>query len=157
MTLPKRQHAVNRTDAGAAFSALVVQVLRLEGLLSQAGDELARPAGQSTARWRVLAAVEREAKPVAQIARDWGLARQSVQRVADLLAEEKLVEYADNPEHQRAKLVRLTAAGRRTLGAIQREQIGWSNELGAEIGQRDLAAASRALDRLLAALVEPGA
>src|SRR5262245_27834345 len=61
----KRQHAVNsgrrpavRSPAGDAFSALVVQVLRLGGLLTAAGDALSKPAGQSSARWQVLAAAD---------------------------------------------------------------------------------------------------
>jgi DNA-binding MarR family transcriptional regulator len=157
MSLSRRQHAVERTAEGSALSALVVQVLRLEGLLSQAGDELAAPTGQTTARWRVLAAVEHEPKPVAQIAREWGLARQSVQRVADLLADEGLVAYDENPAHRRAKLVRLSPPGRRNLTRIQRAQVAWANELGAAIGTRDLERASAVLERLLGALVEPGA
>jgi DNA-binding MarR family transcriptional regulator len=75
----------------------VVQVFRLNGLLAEVGDALARPAGQSSARWQVLASIEEAPAPVAQIARVLGLARQSVQRVADLLAEEGLASYEDNP------------------------------------------------------------
>lgn len=149
MSVSKRQDAVNRSPEGTAFSAVVVQVLRLEGLLTQAGDALAEPAGQTTARWRVLAAVEHEPKPVAQIAREWGLARQSVQRVADLLAREGLVSYSENPAHRRAKLAALTPSGRRALVRIQRAQREWANELGSAIGREDLAAAGNALDRLL--------
>ncbi|HZQ81098.1 MAG TPA: MarR family winged helix-turn-helix transcriptional regulator [Gaiellaceae bacterium] len=155
MSVPKRQHAVERTPEGSALSALAVQVFRLEGLLSEIGDELAAPAGQTTARWRVLAAVEHEPKPVARIAREWSLARQSVQRLADVLADEGLVTYEDNPAHRRAKLVRLSPSGRRALTRIQRAQVVWANELGAAIGLDDLAAGARVLDRLLAALVEP--
>ena len=90
-----------------------MRVFRLEGFLTAAGDALAAPAGQSSARWRVLAAVEDRPMTVAQIARAWSLARQSVQRIADLLVRDGLVAYEDNPEHRRAKLVRLTPAGRR--------------------------------------------
>jgi len=43
--------------------------------------------------------------PAAQIARKMGLARQSVQRIVDILAEEQVVEFAENPYHQRAKLL----------------------------------------------------
>src|ERR1700752_2219945 len=103
--LSDRQHAVN---AAQAFGQLVVQVFRLEGALTVAGDALARPAGQTTARWRVLAAVEETPATVAQIARAWSLARQSVQRVADVLERDGLVTFEDNPSHRRAKLVRLT-------------------------------------------------
>src|SRR5215475_11245037 len=92
---PKRQHAVNheRSEAGEALSRLVVHVFRLDGALTAAGDALARPAGQTSARWRVLAAVEREPLSVAQIARAWSLARQSVQRIADALERDGLVSY----------------------------------------------------------------
>lgn len=38
--------------------------------------------------------------PVAAIARAMGLARQSVQRTADLLEAEGLVEYVENPAHR---------------------------------------------------------
>src|SRR5579872_3426621 len=105
-SLSKRQHAVERSEVGDAFSELVVKVFLLEGMLSAAGDALAGPVGQSSARWRVLAAVETEPRSVAMIARDWSLARQSVQRVADLLERERLIVYEDNPAHRRAKLVR---------------------------------------------------
>jgi hypothetical protein len=102
--IPQRQHTVkskadsldasadipSRTAAGDAFSALVVQIFRLNGLLLSAGDALAEPAGQTSARWRVLAAVEDKPRSVAQIARAWGLARQSVQGVADVVVRDGL-------------------------------------------------------------------
>jgi len=47
-----------RTPAGDAFTTLVVQILRLNGHLTAAGDALARPAGQTSARWQVMGVVE---------------------------------------------------------------------------------------------------
>src|SRR6187549_1675909 len=133
-----RQHAVKskkdaRTPAGDALSGLAFRVLRLGGLLASAGDRLAAPAGQTSARWQVLAAAEHAPSTVAHIARALGLARQSVQRVADVLAREGLVAYDDNPDHARAKLVRLAPRGRAALSAIQIAQRAWADELGAEI------------------------
>jgi DNA-binding MarR family transcriptional regulator len=118
-----------RSSAGESVAQLAVRVLRLEGLLTAAGDALAAPTGQSSARWRVLAAVEDAPRTVAQIARAWSLARQSVQRVADLLARDGLVAYEENPEHRRAKLVRLTAKGEATLHEIQAAQRRWADEV----------------------------
>src|SRR5262245_45208810 len=155
-TLSERQHAVNssRSAAGDALSRLVVQVFRLDGALTAAGDALARPAGQTSARWRVLAAVERQPLTVAQIARAWSLARQSVQRIADALEHEGLVSYEDNPGHRRAKLVRLEPAGAHALARIQAAQEAWANELGERIGRTDLDAATATLTRLLDAVAE---
>jgi DNA-binding MarR family transcriptional regulator len=141
-----------RTPAGDALSVLVVQVFRLHGLLTAAGDALARPAGQTSARWQVLAAVEKAPRPVAGIARALALTRQSVQRVADLLVEEGLAAYGDNPEHLRAKLVRLTPRGRAALTTIQDAQRAWADSLAAAIGEPDLRRTSAVLERLLRAL-----
>ncbi len=164
-TLPERQHAVNtapssgrkskradirRTPAGDAFSELVVLVLRLHGLLTAAGDDLARPAGQTSARWQVLAGAEDGTRTVADVARLLGLARQSVQRVADLLEAEGLIAYADNPRHRRARLLSLTAAGRQVLEVIQAAQRGWADRHGARAGEADLRRASEILGRVLA-------
>jgi DNA-binding MarR family transcriptional regulator len=158
-TIANRQHAVktdDRTPAGRALAGLAVQVFRLEGLLSASGDALAAPSGQTTARWRVLAAVEAAPLTVAQIARAWSLARQSVQRVADLLARDGLVAYAPNPGHQRAKLVVLTPAGEAVLGRIQLAQRAWADELGARLDADELAQAGAILERVATALGERG-
>src|SRR3954470_8951994 len=148
-TVPKRQHTVK---SDAAFRALVVQVFRLNGMLTAVGDALAAPAGQTSARWRVLAAVEEEPMTVAQIARAWSLARQSVQRVADLLEREGLIAYEDNPAHRRASLVALTPDGRAALGRIQKAQRAWAKAVGEEVGARDLETASALLARVIAAV-----
>jgi DNA-binding MarR family transcriptional regulator len=88
-----------------------VDVFRLNGLLIAVGDAMAEPSGQTTARWRVLAAIGDAPLTVAQIARAWWLTRQSVQRVADVLVKDGLAAYEANPSHRRAKLLRITPAG----------------------------------------------
>jgi DNA-binding MarR family transcriptional regulator len=155
--VPDRQHAVNseapvRTPAGDAFSRLVVQLFRAHGHLVAAGDALARPAGQTTARWQVLAAVEHGPATVAQIARVMALTRQSVQRVADLLVDERLASYEANPAHRRAKLLVLTASGREALAVIQRGQRAWADAVGAEVGEARLRRAGEILAAVLAAV-----
>jgi DNA-binding MarR family transcriptional regulator len=166
--IPQRQHAVKssesspdffsgaaaRTAAGEAFSAMVVHIFRLNGLLLSAGDALAAPAGQTSARWRVLAAVEEKPRTVAQIARGWGMARQSVQRVADVLVRGGLAVYAENPNHRRAQLLVLTPPGRAALRDIQAAQWAWANSLGAEIGEAELRQASAILARVLEVLAQ---
>lgn len=139
-----------RTPEGDALSALVILVFRLHGALIDVGDRrLAGPAGQSSARWQVLAAVDEAPRAVAQIARMLGLARQSVQRVADGLVESGLATYEANPDHRRAKLLELTPTGRTTLQTIQAAQRTWADELGARIGEDALLRANAVLASLL--------
>lgn len=160
-SINKRQHTVKqeaaeeieRTPAANTLSWLVVQVMQLNGLLTAAGDALAAPAGQTSARWQVLAAVEDAPLSVAQIARAMNLTRQSVQRVADLLAQEGLTAYQDNPAHARAKLLRLTPKGRKALRTIQAGQKVWANALASGMDEAQLRAASTVLAQLRQALM----
>ncbi len=148
VTVPRRQHAVKRGATADAFSALVVQVLKLSAALEEAGNALAQPAGQTSARWQVLAAVEEEPLPVATIARALSHTRQSVQRVADLLVTDRLARYQPNPEHQRAKLLELTARGRAALRTIQTAQAEWADRIAAGLPSADLDAARLTLEDL---------
>jgi DNA-binding MarR family transcriptional regulator len=154
-TIPERQDAVNdrrRSAAGDAFSAFALLVLRLSNRLGAAGDALARPVHQSSARWQVLAGAEDGRMTVADIARTLGLARQSVQRVADVLETDGLVAYVDNPRHRRARHIALTPRGRETLSVIQAAQARWADELGRRMGERDLERANKVLERALGLL-----
>lgn len=130
----------SRTTAADALTDLVLEVFRANGRLLAAGDALTRPYGQSAARWQVLGAIESEPQTVAGIARIMGLARQSVQRTADLLADEGIIEYLDNPAHRRAKLVRLTERGNALVLELSERQAAWSNDLadGVAIDEADI-------------------
>jgi DNA-binding MarR family transcriptional regulator len=161
-TIAVRQHAVNAeapaptgTPAGEAFTSLLGQVIGLTRRFTVIGEALAKPAGQTLARWLVLEAVDGAPATVAQIARSLHLARQSVQRLADLLVRDGLAAYEDNPAHRRAKLVRLTPPGRTALRTIQTAQRAWADALGAEIGEAELRQAGVVLDRVLDAVRKP--
>ena len=153
--LANRQHVVKRprrTAAGDAFSLLAITALRLAGHLTAAGDGLAQPAGQTSARWQVLAGARSGDLSVAEIARTLGLSRQAVQRLADVLEKEGLVAYADNPRHQRAKLAMLTEKGARRLSEIEARQARWADALGEGFTVAELEQAQKLMARLIAAL-----
>lgn len=163
-TVENRQHAVksqtaipppDRTPAGDAFNEVLWQVLRLNGSFTAAGEALAKPAGQTLARWIVLAQCRNDAATVSDIARRLRLARQSVQRIADLLVADGLCSYQDNPHHQRAKLLKLTAAGQAALVEIDTAQRKWCDSLGAAIGEDTLRQTAASLRRVIDVVEEP--
>src|SRR5258708_34293507 len=92
-----------RTSAGEPFTAAVLHVLKISGLLYLAGDAITRPVKQSSARWQVMGVIDRDPRTVAEIARLLGMARQSIQRIADVLVAEEIAVYKDNPAHRRGK------------------------------------------------------
>src|SRR5581483_6206079 len=153
--VPKRQDAVklprgeeHLSRAGDLLTSLIVPVIRLEAHFSRAGERIAAAGGQTMARWLVLESVAGEPATVAQIARGLGYTRQSVQRVADLLAREGLTQYATNPAHQRSQLVRITPPGLKTLATIQRAQRAWADRVGRQIGEAELRQAGSVVDNL---------
>ena len=147
----KKQPRPKRSTAGGALTDLILETFRLNGRLLAAGDRLTRDLGLSSARWQVMGAIEEAPLPVAQIARNMGLTRQAVQRLANVLADEGLVAFAENPDHRRAKLLCLTPGGRRVLDEVGRRQVRWSEDLAAGLS-------AGAIEKALATLrqVRPG-
>jgi DNA-binding MarR family transcriptional regulator len=147
-----------RQDASGIFTGLVLETFRFNGRLLAAGDALTADLGLSSARWQVLGALQLAGRPltVPQIARNMGLTRQGVQRLADLLADRGLMEFVDNPEHQRAKLLRLTARGRAALERIDRRQRRWAARMVRGLDRRALRGAYLVLRRLRERLEEEG-
>jgi DNA-binding MarR family transcriptional regulator len=161
-SVTERQHAVkasapppSRTPAGDALTDLIGQVVQLIRRFSVAGEALAKPAGQTLARWLLLESIDAAPATVAQIARTMHVARQSVQRLADVLVRDGFAVYQDNPAHRRAKLLAITPRGRSALRTIQAAQVAWSDRMGAELGEADLRRASAVLDRVLQTLQDP--
>ena len=144
---------MTRTPAGDALTALVLPVFELNGEFLAAAELITRPVGLTPAWWQVLGATLEEPLPVAEIARrvGLGLARQSVQRVADLLVEQEWARYHPNPSHRRAKLLAPTSQGRRTLARLADAQHAWANAVGAAVDLEELAQALSVLSRVSAA------
>ncbi|MGW5851089.1 MarR family winged helix-turn-helix transcriptional regulator [Streptomyces sp. NPDC055254] len=138
-----RQELLSRTALG---------VFRLNGQFLALSEELSRPAGLTAAWWQVLGAVLKEPLSVAGIARTMGITRQSVQRVADLLAAKGLAEYVPNPAHRRAKLLRPTEAGRAAVARITPGHAALATRLAEELGDTAFAETVRVLDRLVRTL-----
>ncbi|WP_342376384.1 MarR family transcriptional regulator [Myxococcus stipitatus] len=145
------------TSAGAAFTDLVVEIFRNNGLVLAAGERLAEPSGLTSARWQVLGVVDHEPAPVANVARTVGLTRQSVQQTADALEADGLIEYQENPHHRRAKLIVMTPKGRERLREVEARQMAWANQLGGRVPVTALRAAVEALGVVREALEKDAA
>lgn len=120
------------------LSALAKTAFRLNGQFLAIGEELARPAGLTAAWWLVLSTVLDRPLTVAEVARQIGLRRQSVQRVADVLVDRGLAEYQPNPAHRRAKLLKPTEDGRAAIRRIAPAHAAFAQRLAAEHTTRGL-------------------
>jgi DNA-binding MarR family transcriptional regulator len=138
-----------KTEAARLLTEIVLLTFRLEGGFLAAADRISAPAGLTAARWKVLGAVLYEKRSVAEIGRVMGLARQSVQRLADILVAEGLARYEDNPAHRSAKLLVPTPEGRARIARLSGRQSHWANGVSAGLDASSLAAARNVLKTLI--------
>ncbi len=92
---------------------------RLDNRMLSAADRLVAGMGFSSNRWQVvgtIAAADRP-QPIAWLARDTGVNRQNIQRIANDLARARLVASQPNPHHRRARLGVPTERGKHTFDA----------------------------------------
>ncbi len=67
-----------------------------------------------------------------------GMARQSVQRVADLLAEARVVRFEPNPDHRHSPILRATEEGARLRERLERQLRGWEQTVEELVEPEDL-------------------
>jgi DNA-binding MarR family transcriptional regulator len=85
---------------------------------------------------------------VPQIAQMRPTSRQRMQRLADELAAEGLVEFIDNPRHRRSKLVRLTRKGNTRYRALNARLLEMASTMGADLSEPDIRKATEIVRRL---------
>ena len=133
------------SPTGVIMTELLLKVFRVNTLLLSVGDRLTKSLGLTGARWQVMGALADGPLTVAQIARNMGLQRQSVQRLVNVLSQQALLILNDNPHHRRARLVRLTATGRNLYERISQIQAHWVSDISEGLEVTDL---RLALDQL---------
>lgn len=140
-------------DGAAAIDALtelILEVFRVNGRLLDSGDELVRPLGLTSARWQVLGAIALSPVPlpIAHLARNKGLSRQAVQRLANEMEKDGLVHFAPNPHHERAKLLLMTERGEIAFRQAMEKQRAWAGALAEGLSPRTIQAATTLLHEL---------
>ena len=85
---------------------------------------------------------------VPQIAKMRPVSRQRMQRLADELAAEGLVEFVDNPQHRRSKLVRLTLKGNARYRELSARLLEIASAMGADFSEADIRKTTEIVRRL---------
>jgi DNA-binding MarR family transcriptional regulator len=85
---------------------------------------------------------------VPQMAQMRPTSRQRMQRLADELAVEGLVEFVDNPRHRRSKLMRLTRKGNTRYRELNARLIEIASTMGADLSEADIRKTTAVVRRL---------
>jgi DNA-binding MarR family transcriptional regulator len=106
------RQAVNRTLAGQALEDLIVEIVATFFLLKAEGMRIGVVSLSGEGYWSVLRLLKMNgAQTVPQIARYRYVPRQSIQKLANEMLEDGVIELVNNPAHKRSKLLRLTSKG----------------------------------------------
>lgn len=133
------------------FLDLVLSVFRLNGLLIAEGDTMTETLGLTSARWKVIGviALSNAGLTVPGIARVLGQSRQAVQRLTDVMVQDGLVAYHENPKHKRSVLVTLTETGKEAYHQLREVQDPWAIRNTEDIPTEELETALRLVRRLI--------
>ncbi|MBV8839221.1 MAG: MarR family transcriptional regulator [Alphaproteobacteria bacterium] len=85
---------------------------------------------------------------VPEIARMRPTSRQRMQRLADELAAEGLVEFIDNPRHRRSKLVRLTRKGNARYRALNATLLAIASRMGRDLSEAEIRKSTKTVRQL---------
>ncbi len=140
--------------ADSLMSRLAQIVLKLNGLLLEEGARTTENTGLTAQRLRVLGTLMRAGgqQTVPQLAREMGLARQSVQRLADIMVADGVLEYRANPAHATSRLLALTQEGQETYAALAGRMRESTDSMAAGLRAEALAQALEILESLTATL-----
>lgn len=106
--------------------------------------------GITNARWQTLSELFalNQHVTVSELARHMGLSRQAVQRLADDMASDGLLEFAENPGDGRAMHLLLTEAGRAIYYTALEREWQWTNTIAADFDAEQIARAVALLEAI---------
>src|SRR5215471_3096161 len=147
-------------DKGKRPTALAMDLLIREILfsffrLNATGERLFAGIGQTPGKVSLMRSLmEQGPQSVAQIARARPVARQAVQRMADELTAQGLIEFVENPTHRRAKLARLRAAGKKIMDEAMAAELRLAARLARQFEEREVEIARDLIRRLTGILAD---
>ena len=144
-----------RTVEGKALEDLMVELIYTFFLLRARGTQIRAVTASGGGYWGMLRSLKLEGpQTIPQIARSRPVSRQHIQKLANEMLEEGVIELVDNPAHQRSKLLRLTPKGEATFQELTQSIAQESENLAQDMDAAELQTAVTVLQRLRGKLAE---
>ena len=139
----------------AALQAVVANVVTCQQSLQQQGMKLGSVSKGGNTFWGVLRLIhEQGAMTVPQIAQHRKVSRQAIQVMIDEYVNEGFLQFQDNPQHKRSKLVALTHAGLKEFNQLSAVIFSQLEKAAQEFKKEELQTAARVLAKLQSLLNE---
>lgn len=140
--------------AAEAERDLIVGVIQLANLLMRRLAPIFEKANVTPQQWAIVAALANADTPLtsAALARKMLVSKQNMTGMVARLEQLGLVERHDDPTDLRSSRVQLTRRGKALVEKFRPAYEEWRAKLGAGMSERDIAALTRTVDRLIAEL-----
>jgi DNA-binding MarR family transcriptional regulator len=137
--------------AGDAERDLIAGVIQLANLLTRHLAPVFEKAHVTPQQWAILVALDRAGQPMslAALARTMLVSKQNMTGMMVRIEQLGLVERGEDPEDLRSSRVALTRRGRSTIEKLRPAYEQWRAALGGDLPERDLAAATRVVEKLI--------
>jgi DNA-binding MarR family transcriptional regulator len=133
---------------------LVAGVIQLANLLMRRLAPIFEKANVTPQQWAIVAALAEAETPLtlAGLARRMLVSKQNMTGMVARLEQLGLAERHDDPRDLRSSRVQLTRRGRAVVEKFRPAYEAWRDRLGHEISEREMAALTRTVDRLIGEL-----
>ena len=133
---------------------LVSGVIQLANLLTRRLAPIFERAKVTPQQWSILSMLAESDAPMtlAAIARKMMVSKQNMTGMMARLEQLGLAERHDDPKDLRSSRVQLTRRGRALVDKFRPAYQQWRERLGHDLPERDIAALTRTVDRLIAEL-----
>lgn len=140
--------------AGDAERDLVAGVIQLANLLTRRLVPVFEKARVTPQQWAILATLDRAGAPMtlAALARMMLVSKQNMTGMMVRIEQLGMVERTDDPKDLRSSQVALTRRGHATIEKLRPAYEQWRAALGSDLPERDLAAATRTIEKLIETL-----
>jgi DNA-binding MarR family transcriptional regulator len=143
------------SSKGAAIAELMLEVAQLFFRLRALGQKTGFITNWGAGAFGFLRSLAIGPLTVPQIAEMRPTSRQRMQRLADELAAEGLVEFVDNPRHRRSKLVRLTRSGQARYRDLSARMLDIAATMGTDLSEADIRKSTLIVRRLSDEAADP--
>jgi DNA-binding MarR family transcriptional regulator len=122
----------------------------MNATVQKSGTRMMRGTGITNARWQTISelfALEQRVT-VSELSRYMGLTRQAVQRLADDMARDGLVEFVENPSDARAMHLLLIETGKATYHEALEREWQWTNAIAQDFDAAQITGAVALLEAI---------
>jgi DNA-binding MarR family transcriptional regulator len=143
------QHETTPIASSEAMQDLMVEVIALFFLLRAVGKQMGAVTAADGGYWGMLRSLKLEGpQTVPQIARSRPVSRQHIQKLANEMVADGVIEWVENPAHRRSKLLQLTPQGEAVFAELSVQIAQMAAEFAEDVKAEDLQVSVQMLRQL---------